>query len=335
MSADLPSLISVLITVYEQSFSVALLLHALDNQEDAGPFEVIICDDGSQSSTLQASGEISNLRFALRYVWQPKEGNRAARSKNNGIRLARGSILVFLDGDILIPSDFLKLHRKAHDSSPRSLVCNPRLWLMEPVLVPTFDATAESYSTLRSKSSFTERSMQREAFRSESPWMACLGCSFSLPISDLVQFDERFVGWGPEDRELALRFWLEHDYEICYLDEIEVLHLEAYSTGRSSGNRLPIEVDQIAAYLLNMLHLANRYNNVDLDQILGSILCYEFYEELDIWKPRSRVRGSDPAKSLRSMIREQLDAIKAWARYQPFSVVGERLILPSGPKHGV
>jgi glycosyltransferase involved in cell wall biosynthesis len=77
------------------------LLDALDAQQDAPEFEVVIVDDGSEPP-------ISGLRetsYALRVVHQIPLGISAAR--NNGIRHARGAILLFVDSDCAPEPDAL------------------------------------------------------------------------------------------------------------------------------------------------------------------------------------------------------------------------------------
>jgi hypothetical protein len=78
-------------------------------------FELIVIDDGSTDGTGAA---ISALGDSIRYQWQPNTGVAAAR--NAGIRLARGSLVAFIDSDnrwlpdhLAVLTDVLRRHPEA------------------------------------------------------------------------------------------------------------------------------------------------------------------------------------------------------------------------------
>jgi glycosyltransferase involved in cell wall biosynthesis len=314
--------ISVIITVYEQPASLSLLLSSLEAQDFGLPFEVLVCDDGSSDRIFELCRRETvghRLGLDLRYIWQPKCGYRAARSKNNAIRCARGAYLVFLDADIVVRTDYLTRHLKAH-SEPKMIVCNPRRWLFPEadsvqmaVPVGIRPNMHELIGRIDRISRDVERPRQIERATSTDPWMACAGFSFSVDNDASVRFDEQFEGWGPEDRELALRLVTHNGYAVCYCDDIIVYHLEQYSTGRQPGELLPRKAENIVAYLRNMLYFRQTHPDCDLTRLFTVLFHYELDDADNLWHFHSqpRYRG-ELGPSVRAAVDARIAAIKEW-----------------------
>lgn len=92
-----PPLVSVIIPTYNRRRYLAEALESVWSQTYR-QVEVIVVDDGSTDGT-GAWLETYAHRERLRYLYQPNQGVSAAR--NQGIRLARGKYLAFLDSDDL------------------------------------------------------------------------------------------------------------------------------------------------------------------------------------------------------------------------------------------
>ncbi|MGH2956787.1 MAG: glycosyltransferase [Solirubrobacterales bacterium] len=78
-------------------------------------FELIVVDDGSSDGTREA---LDGLDPRIRYRWQPNRGAGAAR--NAGLRLARGSIVAFLDSDNLWTPEHLETLTRALEGHPEA-----------------------------------------------------------------------------------------------------------------------------------------------------------------------------------------------------------------------
>ena len=92
---DEQPLVSVIIPVYNGARFLRAALESVFAQTYR-PIEVIVVDDGSADD----SGVIAQSFPEVRYVRQQNEGVAAAR--NNGIQIARGEFLAFLDQDDLL-----------------------------------------------------------------------------------------------------------------------------------------------------------------------------------------------------------------------------------------
>ena len=119
--------VSVIIPTYNRCNFLRELLDSVAAQSyPTERFEVIIVDDGSADKTADITRE--DFPFTLRYFWQTNQGDAAAR--NLGVQQSRGDVLVFLDDDILIESDYLTHLVKEHKPSPKRIVVGTEhLWL--------------------------------------------------------------------------------------------------------------------------------------------------------------------------------------------------------------
>jgi glycosyltransferase involved in cell wall biosynthesis len=95
----LPS-VSVCVAAYDEQRHIGRLLASLAGQSHA-PLEVIVADDGSRDRTpeIAAANGASVLRL---------EHRGPAVARNAAARLARGDILVFLDGDMACTRRFIE-----------------------------------------------------------------------------------------------------------------------------------------------------------------------------------------------------------------------------------
>jgi glycosyltransferase involved in cell wall biosynthesis len=317
------NLLSVIVTTFEQPRSLSALLACLGAQSTDVPFEIIICDDGSSSATIQAVSDPLFADMDIRYVWQPNQGHRAARSKNNAIRCARGDILVFLDGDIMVDCDFLKRHVDAHHSS-KLIVCNPRKWIIAPsngrsisesipdIFSRSRDDISVLFRKMSEKSIDVDRKHQLDMSKTKDAWLSCIGFSLSIDRRPEVVFDETFEGWGCEDRELALRLVKRHGFSVSFRDDINVLHLEACSTGRTPFAILPKTHSQIVAYMKNVIHFRELYPDVDLSIMVQPLVAYRLNPGTQCWELR---RDHGPGNNVSEA--ERLVFIEQWLKTCP------------------
>ncbi|HSM11619.1 MAG TPA: glycosyltransferase family 2 protein [Lysobacter sp.] len=240
---------SLIITTYNWNEALSLVLASVARQTRL-PDEVIIADDGSRDSTRELLQCIArDFPVPLRHSWQPDEGFRAARSRNRAIAAARGDYIVMLDGDMVLHPHFIADHL-AH-ATPGGYVQGSRVltspdfrqrMLADPSMRPGLftPGIARRRHTLRWPR--LARWYLKLAQRRHTEPHAIKTCNQGWWRADLLRlngFDERMVGWGREDEELA---WRAHhaglacrQLRFCAL-AFHLHHTERHQDGTSTND---------------------------------------------------------------------------------------------------
>jgi glycosyltransferase involved in cell wall biosynthesis len=104
-----PSLISVVITVKNESANLRHLLESLVPEE--GPYEVIVVDALSRDSTFEIAQEFAQ-KYPDRFRAFQKFGSRGM-GRNAGVAQAKGEFIAFTDGDCFVDSGWLTCLRES------------------------------------------------------------------------------------------------------------------------------------------------------------------------------------------------------------------------------
>lgn len=286
--------ISVIVSTYRQPELLSCLLRSLSRQDFTGPFEVIVCDDGSDTATLASlSSVVDRNALDVKYVWQPDGEFRLARSRNNGIRLAQGALLVFIDGDMLPGTTWLSSHAAAASatSAPALIACASRNVAVEPASFAALtvdDALAKCRSVDESSPQQREfGEWQRGLIFGLLPWMGCCGGHFSVSRSAEVLYDENFVGFGHEDQELFCRLYHQHGFSFHWQPQVETFHLVSgtvagpWSPWRESG------AGAIEAHVRNCLYMRDKFPNIALGPAMWPLQHFIFDQAKNEWRRAS------------------------------------------------
>ena len=213
--------LSIVVTTYEWPEALDAVLGSLADQSDQ-PFDVVVADDGSGPATALVMDRWAPLfGDRLRHAWQPDDGFRVARVRNLGALAARGDVLVFLDGDCVVPRGFVAAIRKA--ALPGWFLAGKRVQLSDVLSRRILDhdlrigrrtALAHALTSRGEIDSWIDLTPRdrRRPWRPRLPDFAPEGNAYgfmtALSRSDFESvngFDMRFVGWGEQDVDLATR----------------------------------------------------------------------------------------------------------------------------------
>ena len=204
-------LVSVIIPYYQNQSGLNLVLAALDRQRyPRERLEIVVADDGSPRPPEVAAAGGTNVRV----VQQEDRGFRAAAARNLGAARAQGDVLLFLDGDTVPEADYVRrlarlpaicpdvmaVGRRRHARLSKWTPAHIGEWFagrLSPAELPEPGWLREAYQHSRDL-----RQVDRRSYRFLIS--AVLGISRAL-FEELGGFDERFVGYGGEDWELAHR----------------------------------------------------------------------------------------------------------------------------------
>jgi glycosyltransferase involved in cell wall biosynthesis len=113
--------ISVILPTYNKFQEIILTLHSLECQIfKKDEFEVIVVDDGSNDKTPTIVKDYF-FSFPLKYIRANQNIGRP-KVRNLGIKNASGTIITFLDSEILVNPDFLYNHYAAHMKKEKIVV---------------------------------------------------------------------------------------------------------------------------------------------------------------------------------------------------------------------
>jgi GT2 family glycosyltransferase len=210
-SPHLPS-ISVVMPTYDEPERLQTALRSLSSQEyPPRKVEIVVIDDASPQPPSEGLGNLVQP-FSLRLIRQVANQGRA-RARNAGLRAAQGELIVFLDSDMTVESNFLRAHADQHRGHPRTVGIGH---ISFGPNIPSDALTGYIES----------RGVHRLA-PSETVPFKCFVTGNSSVRRDLLlevgMFDEDFTAYGGEDLELGYRLH-KQGVTFCYLPQAVSWH---------------------------------------------------------------------------------------------------------------
>lgn len=234
--------VSICILTYNRSQYLRRTLAALCKQTyNLCLIEIIVSDDGSSGGeTLEACRDFSS-RLNIKYTWQPDQGFRAAKARNNAISLASNDVIILLDVDMLPCRSLVSSYAGYSKILNQSALIGPRSYVEASHLSENDILNAANYESLLIETNTHNPVADRKLNGKSIDWripifeetsnliteklpfrvFASGNVCFSKKEFELIgEFDERFQSWGYEDTELAFRFYNNGKYFIPVLSAL-------------------------------------------------------------------------------------------------------------------
>lgn len=200
---------SLIISTYNWPEALELCLKSSLSQTVL-PDEILIADDGSDERTARLVEQIAEgASIPIVHVWHEDTGFRLGSIRNKAIARATGDYVIQIDGDVILPPDFIRDHLST--ARPRRFVSGSRV-----LLGPDYSALLLQQRSIDVKVWQKDVCNKLNAIR--MPWISPLfgrykpgvtrGCNMAFWRDDAIcvnGYNELIQGWGSEDYEFGMR----------------------------------------------------------------------------------------------------------------------------------
>lgn len=274
--------VSIIVPTYNRCALLEKTLISLMQQDKKNIMvEILIIDDGSTDNTKLMVDEYKKKIDSLHYIYVEHDGYRVGYVRNQGIKQARGKIIVFLDSGMIVDSLFAYKHFIAHELPHIAVVgsvyglsavlSDRRFYDMIDYhnLDMSFDIISnhEDYKDLREGClKFYDFDMSKMPAPYAFFWTGNVSIEKG-DLDDLQGFDENITGWGMEDVELGYRLYCK-GLKYTYCSTARSIHLP-HDVEEKPNNSWDGERDK-----KNKKYFYHKYKNVDTELYL--VACNDF-----------------------------------------------------------
>jgi GT2 family glycosyltransferase len=259
--------ISVIISTFNKLNRLKITLFCLERQTiKKDRYEIIVINDGSEDGTKEFL-ESHDFQCNVRFIDQENHGQ--AYSRNRGVQIAKGNVIVFIDDDLITVNEFLKYHLNEHLKDSNQVILGRIL----RINLEDFDEVSQSiyknYSYgMEQINKFVKKDLYLDMVErvfeknlDNIAWICFTGGNSSIRKDNLIAcqgFDEQFFRWGPEDIELGYRLF-KNGFKFKYCPAALNYHLDV----EKSRNQMLSDTAR------NLKYLQQKYS--DNKEILGYI----------------------------------------------------------------
>ncbi len=244
--------VSVIVPTHNRPDSLVRAVDAILDQQ-VMPYELIIVNDGEENIPSDICDKAA--RAGVKYVYERRDTPSLPASRNCGLAVASGDIILFLEDDVMIPQDFVSTLTELYQADAAGLIGGIGGRVVEKTSPGkrVFDAA----SAMLGQGRWSPRKMAARyielpaALRGKLvPARRLSGglSSFRRNVTDQIKFEESFAGYAlGEDREFSFR--AAQRFALYVAPHLTAVH-ERAPGGRGDMKQLG------RAYVANSLHIA-------------------------------------------------------------------------------
>lgn len=244
--------VSVVVTTYNRlDYLKSLILCLIEQTKQIE--ELIIADDGSSEDVEEVIKElIPSCNFKIKFITQEDKGFRLSRSRNNGVRIATGDIILFLDQDCIFSNTLIEEVEKK--LKKESFMVFKILWSSEEEAkeIKKIMKNKIDFKEIIKKIDFKKLKKQRKSFRQgklknfkykiglKDRGTNIVGAAFAFYKEDYIRingFDEEYTNWGKEDDDISWRAYKSGLKSKLIKQEYPIIHMYHYSDPTKGGDR--------------------------------------------------------------------------------------------------
>ena len=206
--------LSIILTSFQMPWHLRRALEAVASQRTQRRLEVVVADDGSMDDTPQVVADFAEqASFPVRFITHKHNGFHAARCRNEGVRHSTAPLLLFCDGDCLMPPDHVEAHLSRLRTGLGTSGYCVRLDEATSHAISIEDVRTARYDHLAPR-----HELRKLARMHRKAWLynlighptkpALRSTNFGITCADYERingFDEQFQGWGCEDDDFGRR----------------------------------------------------------------------------------------------------------------------------------
>ena len=228
--------ISVIIPTYNRPAELRNTIESILKQTQK-PYEIIIVDDGDLKA-LPFEKESKNV--GIKYIYYKKDRPGLTESRNKGIELAKGSIIFFLDDDVILSPNYIEEILSVYNNDRKRVVGGVGGIITNHNRPGFKDRLRKIFEVFFLISGFNEGRVLPSGFCTEFGdtglqikklkavnFLSGGVCSFRKKIFDEFSFNtEKYLNYGlGEDKDFSYK--VSKKYKLFVNPNAQVLHLES------------------------------------------------------------------------------------------------------------